>query len=741
LNDLTSYMDPFFGNGTIDLPEPQGIAATWFFIKAQTGNTHPGACAPFGMMSVCAYSGAYPTGYGLNAPNTHATPPRCHDRLLASGFAHLQQSGTGAIGSYYNYVRVTPLADASSAGDLAQLGALWPLEEEQARPGYYAATLGGAGIRAELVATSRVALHRYSFAQAPAHMGAPRVIVDCSNGGLQFPNRRTIPTEAEIAVVSPRAAQGFIVMEGLPIYFHVECDLDGGAVLWRGNREWIAQERLSLPHIAEQGFSPFGVAFGGASKTPTVAEVRVGLSMRGVERARQYVDQVRDKAFDRVAHETRRAWNAYANRVQVSGGTEAQREVFYSSLYHSGIKPADWCAESPYWDDTSPSGDAFYVDFATMWDQYKTQLPLLLSLYPEHGRGAINSLLALAEHAGRFPNGFILNADLDQFDNQARSLAHMAIADAYYRRLEGVDWHRALNVMLADLRHERNDDFFTKGLVYPVTHTLDLAQACHCMAQIARGLGEAAVYAERMDHSARWRNAYDRGTGRLIEAEYYEGGLWNYSFRLLHDMAGRIALYPSEADYIADLDCFFGYGQPPVIQPAVPGDRAYMRWGHSLNRFEGYNNEPDIETPYGYLYAGRHDRAAEVVRAGMRYMYTTGRGGLPGNNDSGGLTSCYVWNAVGLFPVTGQPIYLIGSPIFDAASLQLGDKTFTVEARNNSTENIYVQSATLNGRVLDRAYLGVEEVHRGGTLTLEMGPKPSGWASEHRPPSYPPKEL
>jgi putative alpha-1,2-mannosidase len=291
--------------------------------------------------------------------------------------------------------------------------------------------------------------------------------------------------------------------------------------------------------------------------------------------------------------------------------------------------------------------------------------------------------------------------------------------------------------MLADLRHARNDDFYDKGLVYPVTHTLDLAGACYCTAQLAKGLSERAVYEEMMDLSTRWRNAYDWRTGRLIEAEYYEGGLWNYSFRLLHDMAGRIALYPTEADFVTDLDRFFGYGQPPVIQPTVPGDRAYMRWGHSLNRFEGYNNEPDIETPYAYLYAGRHDRAAEVVRAGMRYMYTTGRGGLPGNNDSGGLTSCYVWNAVGLFPVTGQPVYLIGSPAFDAASLQLSERTFTIEARNNLGENMYVRSATLNGQVIDRAYLTVDEVHAGGTLTLDMGPMPSDWARNHRPPSYP----
>ena len=134
-----TYMDPFFGVGTIDLPEPQSIAATWFFIKAQTGNNHPGACAPFGMISACAYSGAYVTGYGLNAPNTHATPRQYRDKLLASGFTHLQQSGTGAIdtlegrGSDRLALRETTLADLLGAEGYAtglfgkwHLGALDP---------------------------------------------------------------------------------------------------------------------------------------------------------------------------------------------------------------------------------------------------------------------------------------------------------------------------------------------------------------------------------------------------------------------------------------------------------------------------------------------------------------------------------------------------------------------------------------------------------------------------------------
>lgn len=159
-----------------------------------------------------------------------------------------------------------------------------------------------------------------------------------------------------------------------------------------------------------------------------------------------------------------------------------------------------------------------------------------------------------------------------------------------------------------------------------------------------------------------------------------------------------------------------------------------MAWGFSLNRFEGLNNEPDMETPYAYLYAGRHDRAAEVVRAGMRDMFATGRGGLPGNDDSGGTSSWYVWNAVGLFPVAGKPFMLIGSPIFDAATLRFGNAILRVEAVGNSEANIYIQSATLNGQPLERAYLTLDEALAGGTLRLQMGRQPSSWAQRSRPP-------
>ena len=151
---MFEHVDPFIGTGATDLPTPKGLAASWWWPKPQVGNTHPGATSPLGMVSACAYSGAYPTGYGLYQMSTEGVPPRLHDRLQASGFTHFQQSGTGAIRKYYNYFRVTPML-----GPLDEIDTLWHLQDEVAEPGYYAATLGS-GIRSELTVGPKSAVHR-----------------------------------------------------------------------------------------------------------------------------------------------------------------------------------------------------------------------------------------------------------------------------------------------------------------------------------------------------------------------------------------------------------------------------------------------------------------------------------------------------------------------------------------------------------------------------------------------------
>ncbi len=721
MKDLLSWVDPFWGNGSINLPDPQGIAATWFFIKAQSGNTLPGACAPFGMVSACAYSGAYPTGYGLNDFNYQSTPRKKYEKYGASGFTHFQQSGTGATGVYYNYVKVIPFQ-----GAIPNPGTIWPLENETARPGYYSAELKGTGITAELTVAPKAAYHRYTF-----HSGAEKkVAVDLSCGGLALDGAETRPLEAEIRLHAPDTAYGYIRMEGIPIYICMQV-LSGSAKgrIWE-NGKTIEENDLSIQNPSDHHF---GVVFTVNDSSCRQISLKLGFSFRGYSEAKANLGMPGHQDFDLTAHETQKRWSDYLSRVQVTGGSEKQQKIFYSSLYHSLIKPCDCHGESPFWQHP----DEFFVDFATLWDQYKTQMPLIFSLFPERGRDMVNALLNIREYCGDFPIAVFLNDQFGMHSEQARCLAHYVLADAYCRKLPGIDWNKAVRAMRDDILSPRNRDYMDEGVTKPrLTHTLDLAGACFCTALIARGQGDIPLFRRMMRLSENWKNAYDPGSGLLSAGTYYEGGRWNYSFRLLHNMRDRIRLFDSPKDFVKALDTFFGYGQPPVARPSDPSRLSYISWGESLNRFEGFNNEPDMETPYAYIYAGRHDRTAEIIRAGMRYMFTSGRGGLPGNNDSGGLSSCYVWNAMGLFPVSGQPVMLIGSPIFDSVTMRLPQAELTVVAANNSDTNIYVQEASFNGKALNRAYLTMDEFLGGGVLKLRMAEKPFGWATHEVPPSF-----
>ncbi|MCW2810735.1 MAG: hypothetical protein JWP61_1193, partial [Friedmanniella sp.] len=165
--------------------------------------------------------------------------------------------------------------------------------------------------------------------------------------------------------------------------------------------------------------------------------------------------------------------------------------------------------------------------------------------------------------------------------------------------------------------------------------------------------------------------------------------------------------------------------------------------GYALNRFEGLNNEPDMEVPWAYHYVGRPDRTAEVVHAAINNQFGLGRGGLPGNDDSGGLSSWYVWASLGLFPIAGQSLYLVNTPSFAQSRISLGDEELAIEALNfveptPGGRTQYVQSVTFNGEPLTRTWLSARTLHRGGRLVIELGPEPSGWGTDDRPPSVSP---
>jgi putative alpha-1,2-mannosidase len=694
------------------------------------GRQHPSRRhLPLGNGVGFAYSGGYPTGYGRYDLVTEGVPTQIHDGQLASGFTHFQQSGTGAIRKYYNYFRVTPMLQP-----LDELGALWEIEQESAEPGWYAATLAS-GIRCEVTVGPKSAVHRYTF---PKHRDA-RLVIDFSLGGLTIPHGRTVPLRAHLHAIAPGVAQGEIVVEGAPLAVHVECDSTGWRqMLWYDGRLMPGGTRLDFDYIRPTTLRPFGLMWAGPTEPGQVVELRFGFSLRGVDQARENLYQdcgPGPSSFESRRRATAATWRENLGAISVDTPSRDRQTVFSTALYHSLIKPCLAPDESPFW----PTSGPFAFDIATMWDIYRTQLPLLTALMPDRAVELAQALLYIAEEEGNLPIGYRMARGADHFFRQASALVHTFLADLCQLGLE-VDWEWALVHMHTDLRRMYGEDFLLRGEVHPISHTLDLAFGYWCTSKIADHVGDRALVAEFAPLAARWQNAFDPATGLLKDSTFYEGGKWNYSFRLVHDMAARIALAGGDEAFVGLLDEFFGFGAEAVTQPGVRPGIEEMAHGYALNRFEGLNNEPDMEAAWGYQYARRPDRTADVVHAVVHNQFGTGRGGLPGNDDSGGLSSWYVWATLGLFPVAGQSLFLINAPAWRESRIEVRGSAMTIETSGFVEPEPggpaqYVQSVQLDGAPLTRTWLTGAELHRGGRLLIELGPVPGRWGTEARPPS------
>lgn len=679
------YVNVFQGCGAIDLPEPAGVAASWHFIKALCGNTGPGAVLPFGKLSCCPYSGGYSSGYGSHMLNCGGKIPRLTDGNKIKGISHLNHSGTGAVGFYYNYAVTTPFY-----GSLENTKRLCDLSDEHGVPGYYTATFKPDNIKAELTVSDKCACHRYAFSKESG-----RISVDFSNNGLyDDPKVRGVSKMSTLIVLSDREACAEVTMQGVKLYFYVLCKSGVKCSLWQ-NHDEILSDTLTLPECGDR----FGCVF--ELSASLSAEIRLSVSAVSMKTAINDVHS-ETRSFDLIRTSAYEQWNKALSRIEIETENESDKEIFYSNLYHTLVKPTCWDNDSFVYKD----GD-FVVDLCTLWDMYKTQLPLVFTLYPDISSKIVNTYIHFGETKGFLPHTLLLSDQFHIEAKQACMLAEHMLTDAYLRKIKCLGTDRLLNVIERDMKCGDYDSFYKTGLLEKSTKTLDMAEASQSVAMIAKAEGRTDFEKRLIPLHTNWQNAFDKNTGLLTEhSDYYEGNLWNYSFRLLHDMESRIALAGGSEHFTALLDRFFGFTDSD----------------DTSGRFEGFNNETDMETPYAYHYVNRHDRLSEIIDASLKYMFVSGRGGIPGNNDSGGLSSCYIWNVTGLFPVSGQDLMIIGSPHMNKTVFHLSNgKDFTIR-RNGA--GIYVKDAYLNGTALDSLSISVNEMMNGGELAVSMSETP-----------------
>ena len=677
MKDYCKYTDVFLGCDKTELPLLQGLPEKWQFIKAVCGNTTPAAALPFGKYSCCAYTGGYPTGYGDHGLNSAPQNfNRREDCKKFRGLSHFHQSGTGMIDYYYNYCIIAPFFGAPEHFEGTAIA------DEYAQPGYYAVRTKD-DICSETTVSEKSAYHRFRFPK-----GNGMLTVDFTNDGLFKKDERMYarPESGLIRIVSPTEIHAEIVLSGIPTCFCLTLT-NACAFSLLQNNKYISGKEILFGKTEDS----FGVCI---EALDMEVQSRLSVSVRDLDTA--IADcKTQEGDFDEIRQRAYAKWNAALSQIEIETDNEYLQKVFYSNLYHTLIKPCFRPGESPYWED-----EAFVTDFATMWDMYKTQLPLLFTIYGDISEKIIKTFILSGLHTGQLPHTFLMTKGLHVPSDQACMLAEYSITDAYFRGIPA-DYKQALRAIGKDLGREKYADLIAGVLPQRLTHLLDACVASFAVADLAEAQGEFAVAEKLRNFAARWTDAFDPQTGYLYKNhDYYEGNYRNYSFRPLHEMQKRIELAGGKEAFCAMLDNFFGFTETDELSGC----------------FEGFNNESDMETPYAYHYIGRYDRLCEVLTAGEDFMFSTGRGGLPGNNDSGGLSSCYIWNCLGIFPIAGQNLMLVGIPKYKKAVLHLHNgNTFTILKHG---AGIHTKRAVLNGESLPELRFSVTDMMAGGILEV-----------------------
>ncbi len=701
------------------------------------GNIVPGAQIPFGFVHVSPDT-EKPTTAGYNP----------YENIL--GFSQTHVSGTGGASKYGNFL-TTPLVGKLRINNLGS-----PKLEETASPGYYTVRLTRSNVKAEVTATRLVAMHRYTY---PASK-LSHVLIDVSSvvqpetGDNASKNPH--PVDCHVRVVAPNRIEGSGNFIGgwnqspYTIHFSAEFDRPFTAFgTWRDGRI-----EAGTAAAANEGKVGAYATFNTTIK-PTI-QMKIGVSFISPEKARaNLLQEIPDWDFDAVRRQAEAAWERVLGQIKVEGGTEEQQKIFHTALYHSHYMPHDLTGENVWWTSDEPH----YEDFYAIWDTFRTHLPLLTLIQPERERDMVRSLVDTYVHTGWMPDSRIAGAN---GMTQGGSNGDVVVADALAKGVQGIDYPKAYEALVknAEVDSPRPlyegralSEYKRLGYVsmnYPrsASRTMEYAYDDFCISQVAQALGHPADSRKYLGRANNWMNVWSDETrsarpryadGLWLapfaaahfypdkeysywDAPFYEGSGYIYGTYVPHDTQGLINKLGGDDLFIAWLDAFFA--NPPTRDPAFN------------NALYNHNNEPDFLAAFLYIHANRPDRTQERVRRILATEYTTGRGGLPGNDDSGAMSSWYVWGAIGLYPNAGQPFYYLCSPLFQRSTIDLGGgRTFIIEAPDTSETNLYVQSATLNGRALERAWLKHEEIARGGRLVLRMGAQSSTWGRDHRPPS------
>jgi len=755
----TDYVNPFIGT-------------------AGMGHTFPGACAPFGAVQLSPDTDTIPHNvkgqyqadvYGYCAGYRYDDP-------TIVGFSHTHLSGTGhsdlgdiLIMPQTGQLRLNPgTADNPDSGYRQR----YNHATEQARPGYYEVTLADDGIRAQLTATERVGVHRYSF---PADADSQRLIIDLTHGIYNYEGKTlwsSLRVENDTLLTGYRITQGWA--RANYTYFAI--------VLSRPIKDYGYADRRPEPYTGfwrkldvHRNFPDIGgrsvVAYFELDKT--VAEpltVKVALSAVSAEGALNNLQaEAAGKTFDEVCAATRAAWENELSKIVVDG-SEDQKTMFYTSLYHTMINPSVYSdADGRYRgvDGAIHQAKGFqnYTVFS-LWDTYRAQHPLLCLLQPGRNADMVRSMLA---HQQQSANHILPVWSLMGNEGWCMTGYHAVsvVADAIVKGLP-IDRDEALTALKATATWQRFPGlqaYMQKGYApfdrdaTASSNTLEYAYDDFAVAAAARALGDEALAAEFERRSLNYRNTFDPRTGfatpRYADGHFkpdmdplqtygegfIEGNSWNFSFHVPHDVKGLMSVMGGEAVFRERLDKLFTMHLPEryyADNEDITEDCLVGGYVHG--------NEPSHHVPYLYAWTSEPWKTQQWLRTIMNRMYRNDIRGLGGNDDCGQMSAWFIFSALGFYPVCpGTDQYVLGAPYIPYADVSLpGGTHIIIKAPKVSDRNRYVRSVKVNGKPYSPLFIAHRQLTDGCVIEFEMSDKPNkerGLKEEDKPCSMPLSQL
>ena len=704
---LTNYVNPFIGT---DGP----------------GNTYPGATVPFGMVQLSP---------DIGIPGWDRIAGYYYQDSIISGFSHLHLTGTGA-GDLYD-ILVMPTNSKFSKRikeNNFKPFSSFSHDKETASPGYYSVDLLDYGIKAELTATERTGIHKYTFPKD----NKTEIHID-----LGYALNWDSPTETYFNVIDNSTIEGYRKSTG-----------------WAKDQRVYFVIKVSKPFKTYQLFKNDTLTTSPviAKSTKIILEyatiegeqiiLKTGISSANIEGAHKSLEiEAPDFNFDAIKSKAEEKWEKELRKIEISTNDTTKKHIFYTMLYQSMLAPtllSDHNSNYKGANDIITKADDFNrYDTFSLWDTYRAAHPLYTILHPERTSDMINSLLAHYKETGLLP---VWSMQGNETNMMIGYHAVPVIVDAYFKGIKNFDIELAFEACIASATDNSRqiDEYIELGYVpvgehhenWSVSKTLEYAYDDWCIAQLAKALGKTEDYNTFLKRSENWRNVYDSQSTFLrpklkngefvkefIPKEYSpyfcESNAWQYFWSVQHNIEGLTDIIGGKELFEKKLDTMFSLNPLPEDKLPIFSTGMIGQYAHG--------NEPSHHVAYLYNYIEKPWKTQELVREILETQYKNEPNGHCGNEDCGQMSSWYVFSALGFYPVNpAQGIYAFGSPIIDAATLNLENgKKFTIETKNNSSENKYIQFIELNGKTINRNYITHKEIMNGGTLIFTMGNLPN----------------